>query len=286
MPLTRPAPVALPQSWYTASTNNVRTSSGKLIIEARDEAGADRAAVQQQCWDECGARCARSLPRQEARGCTASCGQRRCPLVRFTSGRVTTYGKFSVAPSARYRTVRVEARMRLPHGRGLWPAFWMLPAEGSASCSGCGAYGGWPASGEIDIVEAFNTATETYGSVHFGGPQDCVDSAAAAIAPGFHTFGIEWEQQEIRWYVDGRLSHTARSKTVAPNGWWSGGHGARSSSPFDRPFYLIINLAVGGLPLGSPSPDAVAAVMARGKRRLVVDFVRVLGRSQGAAVVA
>lgn len=258
----------------------MRVNHDKLVIEAREERGAARAALEQQCWSECGARCARDMgPGTDTHACVLSCGQGRCPLVRFTSGRVRTYGKFSVAPTARHKTIRVEARMSVPSGTGMWPSFWMLPDRGAnEKCTGCGVYGPWPASGEIDVMEAVNGGDRVHGSLHFGGPFQASRTASEPLGPGFHVFAIEWEQQEIRWYVDGRLYQTAQSKAAAPDGWWSGGGGVTATSPFDVPFYLIINLAVGGTLTGSPSPDAISASLAEGRRRLVVDYVRVLGR--------
>jgi beta-glucanase (GH16 family) len=75
----------------------------------------------------------------------------------YTSARVRTLGKYSIGPSGPNPVIKVEARIKLPGGLGLWPAFWMLPSDGSiAGCSGCGRHGGWPSSGEIDIMEAAN----------------------------------------------------------------------------------------------------------------------------------
>ena len=86
-------------------------------------------------------------------------------LPRYTSARVRTFGKFSVAPGAAHPAVRIEARIRLPEGGpGVWPAFWMLPSEGATDgCSGCGRYGNWAASGEIDIMEASGAMTKVRG---------------------------------------------------------------------------------------------------------------------------
>lgn len=78
----------------------------------------------------------------------------------FTSARVRTAGKFAVVPTAT-STIRIEARIKVPQGLGLWPAFWLLPEEGSsASCSGCGRHGTWAASGEIDVMEVANNAMQ------------------------------------------------------------------------------------------------------------------------------
>ena len=110
----------------------------------------------------------------------------------------------------------------------MWPAFWMLPSEGSTpQCSGCGKYGGWAASGEIDIMEAPNEASKVLGTLHYGGQWPAnvwtsgsmpLPSCAAEAAPCFHTYSIEWNQTAVTWFLDGQPYYAVRSSSVAPGG--------------------------------------------------------------------
>jgi beta-glucanase (GH16 family) len=100
----------------------------------------------------------------------------------------------------------VEARIKLPGGLGLWPAFWMLPSDGSiAGCSGCGRHGGWPSSGEIDIMEAANAMRSTIATIHYGGPwplhvqsSGSYSLGGASLADTFHVWGIVWTTTQVR----------------------------------------------------------------------------------------
>ncbi|MTI29350.1 glycoside hydrolase family 16 protein, partial [Xanthovirga aplysinae] len=155
-----------------------------------------------------------------------------------------TYGKF-------------EARMRLPIGQGIWPAFWMLPTDN--------VYGGWPQSGEIDIMEYLgHQPNVVHGTVHYGLPWP--DNShygnpyriiTSDFNQDFHIFGIEWEPEEIRWYVDGIHYSTVNPTTIGEN--W----------PFDQNFHLLLNLAVGGDWPGNPDASTVFP------QTLEVDYVRV-----------
>ncbi len=171
--------------------------------------------------------------------------------------------------SARLRTIdkgdwrygRFEARARLPSGQGLWPAIWMLPTDN--------LYGGWAASGEIDVMEAVNlsaTNNVIYGTLHYGGEwPDNVSSGNETVPPRsvsdtFFTYRIEWEEGEIRWYVDDALYGTQTDWTTA---------GAPFPAPFDQRFHWILNVAVGGDWPGPPDGDTVFP------QEMVVDYVRV-----------
>ena len=177
---------------------------------------------------------------------------------------------------------RFEFRAKLPVGRGVWPALWMLPQSD--------AYGGWPCSGEIDVMEARGQEpNKVVGTLHFGArwpanvhvSKEYVFPAGQSIAD-FHAYAVEWEPGEIRWYVDGRLA-------AGQSSWWTGprAHGGKGKAPageaerppwpapFDRPFYLIMNLAVGGKFLGNPDPTTVFPV------EMVVDHVRVYEKVAG-----
>jgi beta-glucanase (GH16 family) len=177
---------------------------------------------------------------------------------------------------------RFEFRARLPTGRGVWPALWLLPQEDK--------YGGWAATGEIDIMEARGQEpNKVLGTLHFGSrwpknthvSKEYVLPNKGSIAE-FHVYALEWEPGEIRWYVDGHLYATQTF-------WWSsskldGTKGADPSkeselnpwpAPFDRPFYLVMNVAVGGKFLGNP--DRTTAFPGE----MVVDYVRVYEKIGG-----
>lgn len=157
---------------------------------------------------------------------------------------------------------RIEARIKLPSGQGIWPAFWMLPTTSP--------YGGWAASGEIDIIESVNTATTMYGTAHFGGEWPEQTSSGGTYAPGtnfaddFHVFAIEWEPDVIRWYVDG-----VNYRTLTSAQWWSANEGGNDRAPFDVPFHILLNVAVGGQFPGPPN-GSVGFPM-----EMLVDYVRV-----------
>nr|WP_283094452.1 carbohydrate binding domain-containing protein [Paenibacillus sp. ATY16] len=178
----------------------------------------------------------------------------------YTSGRLWTSNTFTKAYG------KFEARMKLPEGTGIWPAFWMMPADSE--------YGGWAASGELDIMEARGRLPhEVGGTIHYGknAPNNKATGAAYTFPEGesisgYHTYSVEWEPGEIRWYVDGNLYQTV-------NNWNSWGADQPDKyaypAPFDKPFYIILNLAVGGqfdgnrLPADSDLPA-----------KMEVDYVR------------
>jgi len=179
---------------------------------------------------------------------------------RYTSGKLVTDSKFSTLYG------KIEASIKMPETDGLWPAFWMLPQDN--------AYGGWAASGEIDIMEAKGRLPDTVGgTIHYGGawPKNVYSTASytfpkgQSIGSGFHTYTLEWEPDEMRWYVDGNLYSTQNK--------WNSQTGATENAfpaPFDKNFYLILNLAVGGNFDGGvvPPGDFSSADME-------VDYVRV-----------
>lgn len=174
----------------------------------------------------------------------------------YTSARINTRDRFA------FRFGRIEARMKLPKGQGLWPAFWLLPQDQ--------AYGTWAASGEIDIVEGRNLGSTggntIYGTIHYGGraPQNVFSgeqySVATDVTADFHDYALEWDETEIRWYVNGILFavRNAWSTTAAP-----------FPAPFDKPFYILLNVAVGGNFPGSPTAGTVFPAT------MEVDYVRV-----------
>lgn len=154
---------------------------------------------------------------------------------------------------------RIEARMKLPAGQGYWPAFWML-GENITQV-------GWPASGEIDIMENKGQEPTVIGAaIHFGDPymyrEEKFILSEGSFTDDFHIFAIEWEAEEIRWYVDDR--HFATQ-----DDWWTSAPDDEYPAPFDKPFYILLNLAVGGNYPGSPDGSTVFP------GRLLVDYVRV-----------
>jgi beta-glucanase (GH16 family) len=174
----------------------------------------------------------------------------------YTSARINTRDRFA------FRYGRIEARIRMPKGQGLWPAFWLLPQDN--------AYGTWAASGEIDIVEApnpgFTGGNTIYGTLHFGGqwPNNVTSGETYAVATDitadFHTYVLEWDRTEIRWYVNGILF-------AVRNTWFTAG--APFPAPFDQRFYVLLNLAVGGNLPGPPTASTPFPVT------MEVDYVRV-----------
>jgi len=263
------------QEFYTNSQSNSRIIDGKLIIEAKEVTGTEQAAIQQECWDECGRRCVTQgyidgTP--ELHSCVLSCGNGRCPEIRFTSARIATVNKFNISPSATFKAIRVEARIQLTPGTGLWPAFWMLPQDTK--------YGIWPSSGEIDIMESHTAMQAVNGTIHFGGSGEWRHTTLArSLSPGFHVFRIDWSETEIRWYLDGML-YGAVANEGLNKGWYSAGASDSPWAPFGAGdnFYLLLNMAVGGAYPGFPSAESIAQSMAEGPKQMVVDYVRVFGR--------
>jgi beta-glucanase (GH16 family) len=169
----------------------------------------------------------------------------------YTSGRIRTLNK------GEWTYGRFEARIKLPAGKGLWPAFWMLPTDE--------VYGGWPQSGEIDIME-FVAAdpTRILGTIHYGDPWPNNRNSGAYFSlhngtfpDAFHNFAIEWEPGIIRWFVDDVLYVTKTSQDLSPYQW-----------PFDQRFHFLLNVAVGGN-LGGPVDDSIFPKV------MDVDYVRV-----------
>lgn len=183
----------------------------------------------------------------------------------FTSGKLITMGKGD------WTYGKVVVRAKLPVQQGMWPAIWMMPTDEAH-------YGGWPASGEIDIMELIggkNKDHEVYSTIHYDAVKPDGSHghdqgkftlpAGESFADEYHDFQVEWLPGMIRFYVDGKLHHQV-------NNWQTTAAGQPESytfpAPFDRPFYLILNLAVGGDWPGSPESEFVS-------EKMNVDFVRV-----------
>lgn len=168
----------------------------------------------------------------------------------YTSARITTKGLFEQAYG------RFEARIRVPYGKGYWPAFWLLGNDDDVNI--------WPQCGEIDIMEYLGDNPNTiFGSVHGPGYSGAeAETKDYTFVNGrfdtdFHIFGIEWGPNYINYYVDNVLYQTITPEDV--NGPWV----------FDHPFYIILNVAVGGNFPGPPNADTVFP------QTMLVDYVRV-----------
>jgi beta-glucanase (GH16 family) len=208
------------RQWYTSGTRNAALDGqGHLVITAKRENPGTT------CW-------------------YGAC--------QYTSARLSTAGRFTQAYG------HFEARMKLPRGQGMWPAFWMLGDNiGSV---------GWPASGEIDIME--NVGFEpgmVHGTLHGPGYSGSGGIGAGyslpggqAFADGFHTFAVDWAPNSLTFSVDGNVYQTRTPADTAGRQW-----------VFDHPFYLIVNLAVGGYWPGDPDGGTVFP------QQLVVDYVHV-----------
>jgi beta-glucanase (GH16 family) len=155
----------------------------------------------------------------------------------------------------------VQARIRLPRGRGIWPAFWMLGQNIDDV--------GWPHCGEIDVMENFGRdPAVVHGTVHGPGYSGATGITAsyradAALADDFHVYAVHWEPDRIRWYLDDRLYATVTPDDLRGNRW-----------VFDHEFYLLLNVAVGGTFSVDPGPSAALP------QAMLVDHVRVYAGSR------
>lgn len=174
----------------------------------------------------------------------------------YTSGRLNTEGLHA------WQYGRVEARIRIPFGQGLWPAFWMLGIDRKTK--------GWPLCGEIDIMENIGKQPNTVrGTLH--GPGYFREKSIGKdfhktgerFANEFHLYAVEWEPEQIRWYVDDEHYFTLTPQDL-PGPW-----------AFDHPFYILLNVAVGGVWPGYP--DATTTF----PQFMYVDFVRVYSKGKG-----
>ncbi|MGW2958455.1 ricin-type beta-trefoil lectin domain protein [Streptomyces sp. NPDC001220] len=218
------------REYYTSGTNNAALDGqGHLVITAKKENPANY-----QCW-------------------YGTC--------QYTSARMNTSGKFS----AQYG--HVEARMKIPRGQGMWPAFWMLGNDIGQV--------GWPNSGEIDVMENVGFEPSTiHGTIHGPGYSGSAGIGAGytlpngqAFADGFHTFAVDWAPNSITWSVDGIAYQTRTPADVGGNTW-----------AFNKPFFLILNLAVGGYWPGDPNSSTAFPA------QLVVDSVSVTTSDTAAGV--
>jgi beta-glucanase (GH16 family) len=172
----------------------------------------------------------------------------------FTSARIHTKGKFAQTYG------RFEARIKVPFGQGIWPAFWMMGDVARR----------WPANGEIDIMENIGREPSTvHGTVHgpgysgghgIGAPYSLRDGQR--FREDFHVYAVEWEPNAIRWYVDGEQYFSVTPASLPAGAKWV----------YDHPFYLLLNLAVGGTWPGNPDDTSTFP------QTMLVDYVRVYQR--------
>ena len=213
------------REYYTPGTANAALDGeGHLVVTAR-AAGAGASLT---CW-------------------YGPCG--------YTSARIVTRGHFTQAYG------RFEARIQIPRGQGMWPAFWLLGNDIGTV--------GWPGCGEIDVME--NIGKEpgvVHGTLHGPGYSGSGGLTAPDTLPGgafadaFHVFAVEWQPDTVRWYVDGQLYHQVTAADLPAGAKWV----------FDHPFFVLLNLAVGGSWPGDP--DASTSF----PQRMLVDYVRVYRR--------
>jgi beta-glucanase (GH16 family) len=167
----------------------------------------------------------------------------------YTSARLITKDLRS------FRYGLIQAKIKLPDGRGIWPAFWMLGTDIDTA--------GWPDCGEIDVMENFGTnPAVVHGTVHGpgysgdGGITASLDTGAP-LAAGFHVYSVCWEPGRIRWYADQALYHTVTPADLRGRPW-----------VFDHDFYLLFNVAVGGR--FSQHPDRSTAF----PQAMLIDYIR------------
>jgi len=209
--------------YYTERSQNAHVQEGNLVIQAQREKYTGKDGVTRD----------------------------------YTSARLKTLGKFSQAYG------RFEARMKIPHGQGLWPAFWTMGDDIDKV--------GWPDCGEIDIMENIGKEPSiVHGTIHgpgYSGSAGIGDlytlPAGKRFADDFHVFAVEWETNAIRFYVDDHLYET-RTRADLPQG---------TKWVFDHPFFLLMNVAVGGDWPGSPDASTVFP------QTMLVDYVRVYRQS-------
>ncbi|MGI5449217.1 ricin-type beta-trefoil lectin domain protein [Streptomyces sp. CA-243310] len=215
------------RQYYTAGNANAALDGqGHLVITARRENPANHS-----CW------------------------YGRCE---YTSARLNTAGRFTQTHG------HVEARLKVPRGQGMWPAFWMLGDDIGQV--------GWPASGEIDVMENVGFEPSTvHGTLHGPGYSGSGGIGAAYTLPGgqafadaFHTFAVDWAPDSVTWSVDGTVYQRRTPADLGGRAW-----------AFNKPFFLILNLAVGGYWPGDPDAGTTFP------QQLVVDHVRVTTSDSG-----
>jgi beta-glucanase (GH16 family) len=206
---------------YTARTENVHQENGNLVIQALKESYTGSDGIARE----------------------------------YTSARLNTAGKFSQTYG------KFEARIKIPYGQGIWPAFWLLGDNISTA--------GWPACGETDIMENVGfEPTKVHGSMHGAGYSGATPLtgvytlSSGRFADDYHVFAVEWEPNVVRFYVDDQLYQTRTTADIPAGTQWA----------FNHSFFVILNVAVGGNWPGSPDASTVFP------QKMLVDYVRVYSR--------
>ena len=206
---------------YTNRTDNASIQDGNLVITAKKEAFTGSDGIARE----------------------------------YTSARMKTQGKVS------WKYGKMEARIKIPYGQGIWPAFWMLGDDISSV--------GWPGSGEIDIMENIGKEPSTvHGTIHgpgysgANGIGKAYSLSSGAFADDYHVYTLEWQPNVLRWYVDGTLYSTLTPANLPSGSRWV----------YDHNFFIILNLAVGGNWPGNPDGTTVFP------QQMLVDYVRVYQR--------
>ena len=209
---------------YTSRPANVQQKNGDLVIMARKENFTGTDGVARQ----------------------------------YTSARIRTKGLFSQTYG------RFEARIKLPLGKGIWPAFWMLGDNVDSV--------GWPKCGEIDIFENIGEPSVSYSTLHGPGYSGAHGISKKFLLPagervdtGFHIYAVEWAPNDIKFFLDDNLVAERTPADLPPGTKWV----------YDHPFFIILNVAVGGAWPGNP--DATTKF----PQKMLVDYVRVYTRSGG-----
>ena len=167
----------------------------------------------------------------------------------YTSSRMTTKGKHE------FLYGKIEARIKIPLAQGFWPAFWMLGANIDSV--------DWPRSGEIDIMEHINADSLLFGTPHWDSAGHVMRGDTLTYSPsGYHVYAIEWDSTSLRWYVDGQQYHELNIKDSISN-----------TEEFHRPFYILLNFALGGDWPGQKIDDAKLPA------KMYIDYVRVYKKS-------
>ena len=154
----------------------------------------------------------------------------------YTSGRINTQGK------ANWKYGRFEIRAKIPKTKGVWPAIWLLSESISDE--------GWPKCGEIDIMEHINDEDIIYGTIHSEQYNHMTDTQIGGnihiedLDSKFYTFGLEWNEDALVWFIDNKIFHRVDKIDYFKSGW-----------PFDKNYFLIINQAIGGFWPGDPDED-------------------------------
>lgn len=180
----------------------------------------------------------------------------------YTSARLKTQDKFST------RFGKIEARIRIPYGQGIWPAFWMLGVDIAAV--------DWPKCGEIDIMENIGKETSTvHGTIHGPGYSGGEGVGKSYSLPGgqrfaddFHVYAVEWKAESVEFFVDGNAYHKVTPGNLPPGTEWV----------FRKPFFLLLNVAVGGNWPGYPDQTTVFP------QEMTIDYVRVWEEVTGAGI--